>query len=201
MNRNRLTAIRLLTNVFSISTRLVGNAFLSLLRYQSETCFSDAAGSGPAPGKRHFEQLRLRGHCRRGLSSCKIAEYQFEQHQVWKCAKPCCRQSTAQFLITLQGMRAVLSSGGKLVIDSRNWEQVRKVDVPLKCCIWEDLPAHFTDPIDLVFCLSNAIGNTRNVEEMFRSVPRLCPASTRDSRSAPSCLSPTCFGGSAHLSH
>src|ERR1019366_9330684 len=62
--RNRLTAISLITNVFSISTRLVGNAFLAPLRYQSETCFPDAAGSGPALGKRHFAQLRLRGHCR-----------------------------------------------------------------------------------------------------------------------------------------
>ena len=44
------------------------------------------------------------------------------------------------------------------------------VDVPLKCCTWEDLPAHFTDPFDLVFCLGNAIGHTRNGEEMFRSV-------------------------------
>ena len=44
------------------------------------------------------------------------------------------------------------------------------VDVPLKCCAWEDLPARFTDPFDLVFCLGNAIGHTRNGEEMFRSV-------------------------------
>jgi len=44
------------------------------------------------------------------------------------------------------------------------------VDVPLKCCTWEDLPAHFTVPFDLVFCLGNAIGHTRNGEEMLRSV-------------------------------
>jgi SAM-dependent methyltransferase len=44
------------------------------------------------------------------------------------------------------------------------------VDVPLKCCTWEDLPAHFTGPFDLVFCLGNSIGHTRNGEEMFRSV-------------------------------
>ncbi|MGA7410404.1 MAG: class I SAM-dependent methyltransferase [Bryobacteraceae bacterium] len=43
-------------------------------------------------------------------------------------------------------------------------------DVPLKCCTWQDLPAHFTDPFDLVFCLGNSIGHTRNGEEMFRSV-------------------------------
>jgi len=44
------------------------------------------------------------------------------------------------------------------------------VDVPLTCCTWEDLPAHVTGPFDLVFCLGNAIGHTRNAEEMFRSV-------------------------------
>jgi SAM-dependent methyltransferase len=44
------------------------------------------------------------------------------------------------------------------------------VDVPLTCCTWEDLPAHFTEPFDLVFCLGNAIGHARNGEEMCRSV-------------------------------
>ena len=44
------------------------------------------------------------------------------------------------------------------------------VDVPLKCCAWEDLPAHVPGPFDLVFCLGNSIGHTRNGEEMFRSV-------------------------------
>jgi SAM-dependent methyltransferase len=44
------------------------------------------------------------------------------------------------------------------------------VDVPLKCCTWEELPAHFTDPFDMVFCLGNAIGHSRNGEEMLRSV-------------------------------
>jgi SAM-dependent methyltransferase len=44
------------------------------------------------------------------------------------------------------------------------------VDVPLKCCIWEDLPTHVTGPFDLVFCLGNSIGHTRNGEEMSRSV-------------------------------
>jgi glycine/sarcosine N-methyltransferase len=44
------------------------------------------------------------------------------------------------------------------------------VGVPLKCCAWEDLPAHVPGPFDLVFCLGNSIGHTRNGEEMFRSV-------------------------------
>jgi SAM-dependent methyltransferase len=44
------------------------------------------------------------------------------------------------------------------------------VNVPLKCCTWEDLPAHVTGPFDLVFCLGNSIGHTRNGEELFRSL-------------------------------
>jgi SAM-dependent methyltransferase len=44
------------------------------------------------------------------------------------------------------------------------------VEVPLKCCAWQHLPTQFTDPFDLVFCLGNAIGHTRNGEEMLRSV-------------------------------
>jgi SAM-dependent methyltransferase len=44
------------------------------------------------------------------------------------------------------------------------------VNIPLKCCTWADLPTQFTEPFDLVFCLGNAIGHTRNGEEMSRSV-------------------------------
>jgi len=44
------------------------------------------------------------------------------------------------------------------------------VDLPLKCCTWQDLPNHVPGPFDLVFCLGNAIGHTRNAEEMLRSL-------------------------------
>jgi SAM-dependent methyltransferase len=49
---------------------------------------------------------------------------------------------------------------------------VRKaaVDVPLMCSNWEDLSAHVTGPFDLIFCLGNSIGHTRNGEEMLRSL-------------------------------
>jgi SAM-dependent methyltransferase len=44
------------------------------------------------------------------------------------------------------------------------------VDIPLNCCRWEDLPGHFTERFDLVFCIGNSIGHTRNREEMLRSL-------------------------------
>ena len=44
------------------------------------------------------------------------------------------------------------------------------IDVPLKCCNWEDLPAHFISSFDLVFCLGNSIGHVRSGEEMLRSL-------------------------------
>ncbi len=44
------------------------------------------------------------------------------------------------------------------------------VEFPLKCCTWEDLPVHFSEPFDLVFCLGNAIGHTRSRTEMLRSM-------------------------------
>ena len=44
------------------------------------------------------------------------------------------------------------------------------VDIPLSCCPWEDLPRHFSDRFDLVFCIGNSIGHTRNREEMLRSL-------------------------------
>ncbi len=52
---------------------------------------------------------------------------------------------------------------------------VRKasVNVLLQCCTWEDLPAHVTGSFDLIFCLGNSIGHTRNEEEMFRSLQGL----------------------------
>ena len=44
------------------------------------------------------------------------------------------------------------------------------LNIPLICCTWEDLPSHFTDRFDLVFCVGNSIGHTRNREEMLRSL-------------------------------
>jgi SAM-dependent methyltransferase len=42
--------------------------------------------------------------------------------------------------------------------------------IALSCCSWEDLPIHFADRFDLVFCLGNSIGHARNREEMLRSL-------------------------------
>jgi SAM-dependent methyltransferase len=44
------------------------------------------------------------------------------------------------------------------------------VNVSLQCCAWEDLPARVAGPFDLIFCLGNSIGHTRNGEEMLRSL-------------------------------
>lgn len=44
------------------------------------------------------------------------------------------------------------------------------LDFPLTCCRWEDLPAYFADHFDLVFCLGNSIGHTRDGAEMLRSL-------------------------------
>jgi SAM-dependent methyltransferase len=44
------------------------------------------------------------------------------------------------------------------------------LEIPLHCCTWQDLPGHFTDRFDLVFCIGNAIGHTRNRDEMLRSL-------------------------------
>jgi glycine/sarcosine N-methyltransferase len=45
-----------------------------------------------------------------------------------------------------------------------------KADVPLSCSAWENLPAHVSGHFDLVFCLGNSIGHTRNGDEMVRSL-------------------------------
>ena len=44
------------------------------------------------------------------------------------------------------------------------------LDIPLIWCRWEDLPGRFTGRFDLVFCVGNSIGHTRNREEMLRSL-------------------------------
>jgi SAM-dependent methyltransferase len=44
------------------------------------------------------------------------------------------------------------------------------VEVPLRCSTWENLPAHVSGSFDVVFCLGNSIGHTRNGEEMVRSL-------------------------------
>jgi SAM-dependent methyltransferase len=43
-----------------------------------------------------------------------------------------------EMLRSLQGMHAVLRSGGKLVIDSRNWEQLRKEKPRFTPCQWRE---------------------------------------------------------------
>jgi SAM-dependent methyltransferase len=44
------------------------------------------------------------------------------------------------------------------------------INLPLKCCIWDNLPGHFTNRFDLIFCLGNSIGHLRNKEEMVGSL-------------------------------
>jgi SAM-dependent methyltransferase len=61
------------------------------------------------------------------------------------------------------------ASGGMVeqaILAARNTE----LNIPLICCRWEDLPSHFAGSFDLVFCLGNSIGHTRNRDEMLRSL-------------------------------
>jgi len=44
------------------------------------------------------------------------------------------------------------------------------IDLPVKCCVWANLPDHFTSQFDLIFCLGNSIGHVRGEEEMMRSL-------------------------------
>ena len=44
------------------------------------------------------------------------------------------------------------------------------LNIPLHCCTWQNLPGHFTDRFDLVFCIGNSIGHSRNRDEMIRSL-------------------------------
>ncbi|MGA9669082.1 MAG: methyltransferase domain-containing protein [Terracidiphilus sp.] len=44
------------------------------------------------------------------------------------------------------------------------------INLPLKCCTWANLPDHFTNRFDLIFCLGNSIGHVRNKEEMVASL-------------------------------
>lgn len=44
------------------------------------------------------------------------------------------------------------------------------INLPLKCCVWANLPGHFTEQFELIFCLGNSIGHVRDKEEMVRSL-------------------------------
>lgn len=44
------------------------------------------------------------------------------------------------------------------------------LNIPLRCCRWEELRGQFTARFDLVFCIGNSIGHARNREEMVRSL-------------------------------
>ncbi|MGO9339551.1 MAG: class I SAM-dependent methyltransferase [Terracidiphilus sp.] len=101
-----------------------------------------------------------------------------ENHDVLRDAGPkarildcSCGMGTFAIALAKLGYEVSASDGSLGMIEQANIA-IRNagVNLPLKCCTWEGLPAEFADPFDLVFCLGNSIGHTRNGEEMFRSV-------------------------------
>jgi glycine/sarcosine N-methyltransferase len=83
----------------------------------------------------------------------------------------CCGIGTFAVALANAGYEVSGSDGSPGMIEQASVAAKNaRADVTLRCCGWEDLPAHFTDPFDLVFCLGNAIGHTRNGEEMLRSM-------------------------------
>lgn len=84
-----------------------------------------------------------------------------------------CACGLGNFAIALArlGYRVSGSDGSSGMIEQANLAVSNAaVNIPLKCSAWADLSTHFTNPFDLVFCLGNAIGHTRNGEEMLRSL-------------------------------
>ena len=84
-----------------------------------------------------------------------------------------CSCGIGNFAITLsrQGYDVSGSDGSPGMIEQANLAAKNaNLEIPLSCCAWRDLPAHFTDRFDLIFCLGNSIGHARNREEMVRSL-------------------------------
>ncbi len=70
-----------------------------------------------------------------------------------------------------RGYRVVGSDGSKGMIEQALSAAAKAgLSVPLICSAWEELPKHFSDQFELVFCLGNSIGHCRNQDEMLRSL-------------------------------
>ncbi|MGA2651853.1 MAG: class I SAM-dependent methyltransferase [Terracidiphilus sp.] len=84
-----------------------------------------------------------------------------------------CSCGTGTFAIALAklGYEVSGSDGSQGMVD-RAILAARQVNInlPLECCVWANLPGHFTNNFDLIFCLGNSIGHVRDKEEMVQSL-------------------------------
>ncbi len=78
---------------------------------------------------------------------------------------------TLTLALARRGFRVIGTDASKGMIDQAVSAAERAgLNVPLLRSTWEELPEHFAEEFDLVFCLGNSLGHCRDSEEMLRSL-------------------------------
>ena len=82
-----------------------------------------------------------------------------------------CGIGTLTLALTKRGFKVIGADGSQGMIEQAMSAAARAgLNVPLICSTWKDLPKHFADQFELVFCLGNSLGHCRNRDEMLRSL-------------------------------
>jgi len=82
-----------------------------------------------------------------------------------------CGIGTLTLALTKRDFKVIGADGSKGMIEQAMSAAARAgLNVPLICSTWEELPRHFADQFELVFCLGNSLGHCRNRDKMLRSL-------------------------------
>jgi SAM-dependent methyltransferase len=82
-----------------------------------------------------------------------------------------CGIGTLALALAKRGFKVIGSDGSKEMIEQAiSAAATAGLNIPLICSTWEELPKHFADRFELLFCLGNSICHCRNKDEMLRSL-------------------------------
>lgn len=82
-----------------------------------------------------------------------------------------CGIGTLTLALARNGFEVTGSDGSRKMIEQAIFAAKKAgLNVPFICSTWQELPKHFTDQFELVFCLGNSLGHCRSANEMLRSL-------------------------------
>jgi SAM-dependent methyltransferase len=82
-----------------------------------------------------------------------------------------CGIGTLTLALAKRGFKVIGSDASEGMIEQAiSAAAAAGLNIPLICSSWEELPKHFSDRFDLIFCLGNSIGHCRDGDEMLRSL-------------------------------
>jgi 2-polyprenyl-3-methyl-5-hydroxy-6-metoxy-1,4-benzoquinol methylase len=88
--------------------------------------------------------------------------------QILDCS---CGIGTLALALAKRGLKVAGSDGSKGMTEQAIYAAATAgLNIPLICSTWEELPKHFADRFQIVFCLGNSICHCRNRDELMRSL-------------------------------